>query len=64
MFAERNTQWFENVYDQAPIDVIHNTKVFLDLPALAVKLRQSDGGSIKIPETDFPKFREAVYQYL
>ena len=49
-----------DVYDQASIDVIQDTKVILDLPALAAKLHKPDGGSIKITETDFPKFREAV----
>ncbi len=32
------------VYDQTSIDVIKDTKVILDLLALAVKLRQPEGG--------------------
>jgi len=47
-----------DVHDQASVDVIQDTKVILDLPAL-VKLHEPDGGSI-MAETDFPKFREAV----
>ena len=40
--------------------MIQDTKVIFDLPALAGKLHQPDGGSIKIAEIDFPKFREAA----
>ncbi len=49
-----------DVYNQVLIDVIKDTKLILDLPPLAAKLHQPEGGSIKVAEIDFPIFMKAV----
>ena len=36
------------------------TKVILDLPSLAIKIKHPEGGHIKMALTDFPLFINAV----
>ena len=44
------------------VRIIKATKIIVDLPAIAIKLQQPDGGYIKVAVTDFPMFMEAVNQ--
>ena len=48
------------VYDDESVEVIKMTKVILDLPSLAIKLKHSEGGYIKLALTQFPLFINAV----
>ena len=48
------------VYDPESIRIIKATKVIVDLPSIAIKLLQPDGGYIKVAVTDFSAFMEAV----
>ena len=49
------------VYDEQSVKIIALTKTtILDLPSLAVKLHQVDGGYIKIAPTEFPNFMKAI----
>ena len=50
------------VYDMESVRIIKATKIIVDLPAIAIKLQQPDGGYIKVAVTDFPMFMEAVNQ--
>ena len=50
------------VYDMESVRIIRATKIIVDLPAIAIKLQQPDGGYIKVAVTDFPMFMEAVNQ--
>ena len=48
------------MYDEQSQKIIALTKTILDLPSLAMKLHQVDGGDIKIARTEFPNFIKAV----
>lgn len=46
LLREMHSSLISDVYDQVSIDVIHDTKLILDLPTFVVRLHQSDVGSI------------------
>ena len=48
------------VYDEKSVMIIALTKTILDLPSLAIKLHQVDGGYIKIALTEFRNFLKAI----
>ena len=48
------------VYDDESVEVIKMTKVILDLPSLAIKLKHSEVGYIKLVLTQFLLFINAV----
>lgn len=50
----------EKVYSSEGKAVIEETRVVLDLPDLALKLKEHGASPIKVSVTEFPKFQEAV----
>ena len=49
-----------NVYSSEGISSIEQTRVILDLPALAIKIKAPGGSAIKVAVTEFCKFLKAV----
>ena len=49
----------DEVYDEESVEVIKMTKVILDLPSLAIKIKHPEG-HIKMALTEFPLFINAV----
>ena len=50
----------KSVYSSEGKIVIEQTRVILDLPALACKIKEAGGSAIKVAVTEFQKFRQAV----
>ena len=50
----------KSVYSSEGKTVIEQTRVILDLPALACKIKEAGGSAIKVAVTEFQKFRQAV----
>ena len=50
----------DEVYDEESVEVIKMTKVILDFPSLAIKIKHPEGGHIKMALTEFPLFINAV----
>ena len=50
----------EDVYDAKTIEVIEETRYILDLPALAIRLKEPGMSCIKLATLDYPKFKKAV----
>ena len=49
-----------NVYSSEGISSIEQTRVILDIPALAIKIKAPGGSAIKVAATEFCKFLKAV----
>ena len=60
LLNERYNGLKTEVFDEQSQKIIALTKTILDLPSLAMKLHQVDGGYIKIALTEFPNFIKAV----
>ena len=50
----------DEVFSAEGKKVIEATRVILDLPILAVKLKETGANPIKVSEVEFPKFAKAV----
>ena len=60
LVEELSTKLETEVYSAEEKVLIERTRVVLDLPALAMKLKQPGASAIKTTATEFPKFLEAV----
>ena len=50
----------KEVYTPEMKTVIEETRAVLDLPALALKLKEPEASHIKVAVTEFPKFKQAI----